>query len=184
MNATPTDLPGVLILEPQVYRDDRGHFFESFNRKAVAPAGITQEFVQDNQSRSQKNVLRGLHAQLTQAQGKLVRVLAGEVFDVVVDIRRGSPTFKKWIGVTLSSDNFKQLYIPPGFAHGFCVLSAMADVLYKVTDFYAPSDELHLLWNDPDLKIVWPIQNPIVSPKDAAGVTLAEITSKLPVFRR
>jgi dTDP-4-dehydrorhamnose 3,5-epimerase len=180
MNVRPTEIPDVLILEPRVFEDSRGYFFESFNSRELAKTGINYQFVQDNQSRSVRNVLRGLHYQLRQPQGKLVRVVRGEVFDVAVDIRRSSPTFGKWAGVILSEQNKQMFWIPPGFAHGFLVLSESADFLYKTTDFYSPSDERTIRWNDPELAIKWPIQgHPVVSPKDAAGSLLqdAEIFS-------
>ncbi len=179
---TPTTLPGVLVVEPDLFKDGRGFFFESYNQKKYAEAGIPERFVQDNHSKSKKGTLRGLHAQLLRPQGKLIRALAGEIYDVVVDIRTGSPTFKRWCGVTLSADNFRQCYVPPGYAHGFCVMSETAEIEYKVTDFYDPSDELHLLWNDPDLNIQWPVNDPILSPKDSSGVRLKDITHRLPVY--
>src|SRR5687767_3210717 len=141
MKITPTSLPGVLIIDPDVYRDERGFFLESYHLQKYTDAGIPTRFVQDNHSRSQKGILRGLHAQLTHPQGKLVRVVFGEVYDVIVDIRKGSPTYKKWFGVNLSADNFRQCWVPPGFTHGFCVTSDIAEMEYKVTDFYNPSDE-------------------------------------------
>jgi dTDP-4-dehydrorhamnose 3,5-epimerase len=176
MNVIPAAIPEVLILEPRVFGDERGFFFESYNEKVLAEmAGITARFVQDNHSRSAKNVLRGLHYQIKQPQGKLVRVVIGEVFDVAADIRRSSPTFGKWTGVRLSAENKRMLWIPPGFAHGFLVLSEYADFLYKTTDFYAPEHERCLLWNDPDLAIEWPAAGtPILSARDRAGVRLRE----------
>lgn len=177
---TPTSLPGVVLVEPQVFRDGRGFFLESYNSKRYQEGGIREVFVQDNHSRSKKGTLRGLHAQLSKPQGKLVRVLSGEIFDVAVDIRKGSATYKKWVGVTLSADNFKQLYVPPGYAHGFCVLSEVADVEYKVTDFYDASDEIQLLWNDTDIAIHWPIEHPSLSAKDQAGLTLRQLEPRLP----
>jgi dTDP-4-dehydrorhamnose 3,5-epimerase len=179
---TQTPLPGVLLIEPQLYRDSRGFFFESYNQKVYAAAGLIERFVQDNHSRSERGTLRGMHAQFSHPQGKLIRVLAGEIFDVVIDIRKGSPTFKKWYSVNLSSENFLQCYIPPGFAHGFCVLSETTEVEYKVTDYYDPTDELHLIWNDPEIGIEWPIKDPILSPKDRAGVLLKDIAHRLPVY--
>jgi dTDP-4-dehydrorhamnose 3,5-epimerase len=168
----PTTIPEVMVIEPEVYADARGHFFESFNRLAMERAGLPGEFVQDNQSHSLRHVLRGLHYQIRQPQGKLVRVLSGEVFDVAVDLRRSSPTFGKWVSVTLSAENRRQLWVPPGFAHGFLVLSDSADVAYKVTEYYAPEHERTLLWNDPTLAIPWPCEKPILSAKDAQGVRL------------
>jgi len=153
MKFIETDIPGVIIIDPQVFRDDRGFFLESFHHKKYRAGGIDATFVQDNHSRSQRGTIRGLHAQFNQPQGKLVRVIEGEIFDVAVDIRRGSPTFGKWIGVRLSAENFRQVYIPPGFAHGFSVTSDVAQVEYKCTDFYDPLSEISIQWNDPDLAI-------------------------------
>jgi dTDP-4-dehydrorhamnose 3,5-epimerase len=169
----PTSLPGVFILEPRVFGDDRGFFFESYNQQTMAEAGIVEGFVQDNHSSSRRNVLRGLHYQLKQAQGKLVRVVEGEILDVAVDLRRSSPSFGRWEAVRLSSENKRMLWIPLGFAHGFCVKSEQAQVLYKATDFYAPAHERTLIWNDPQLKIDWELEEePIVSGKDQRGVVL------------
>lgn len=170
-----TALPGVLILEPKVYGDSRGFFFESFNAQDFAKVtGLDVTFVQDNHSRSAQGVLRGLHYQIQQPQGKLVRVIEGEVFDVAVDIRRSSPHFGQWVGVHLSADNKRQLWVPPGFAHGFAVLSASAEFLYKTTDYYAPSYERCIVWNDPDLAIAWPLQAaPLLATKDAQAPLLA-----------
>lgn len=172
----PTALPGVVILEPQVFGDDRGFFFESFNAQGFAKVtGLDVIFVQDNHSRSAHGVLRGLHYQIQQSQGKLVRVTQGEVFDVVVDIRRSSPHFGQWEGVHLSADNKRQLWVPPGFAHGFVVLSESAEFLYKTTDYYAPEHERCIVWNDPDLAIAWPLQTPpLLAAKDAQAPTLAQ----------
>jgi dTDP-4-dehydrorhamnose 3,5-epimerase len=170
-----TSLPGVVVLEPRVIADQRGFFLESYNEKDFAALGIAQRFVQDNHSSSQRNVLRGLHYQLKQAQGKLVRVVEGEILDVAVDVRRSSPTFGHWAAQRLSSENKRILWIPAGFAHGFCVISDKAQVLYKATDFYASEHERTLLWNDPDLKIEWELQGePIVSAKDQRGVVLRD----------
>ena len=176
MNAIPTDIPGLTILEPRVFGDDRGFFFESYNRRAFREAtGLDPDFVQDNHSRSARNVLRGLHYQVKQPQGKLVRVVAGEVWDVAVDLRRSSPTFGKWVGVTLSAANRRMLWVPEGFAHGFVVTSDSAEFLYKTTDYYAPEHERTLLWNDPALAIPWPLQGePILKPRDAHGTPLAQ----------
>ena len=175
MNIRSTSIPDLLILEPRVFEDARGFFFESFNRRELKKAGIDYDFVQDNQSRSTRGVLRGLHYQIRQPQGKLVRVVRGEVFDVAVDIRRSSPSFGRWVGVTLSEQNKQMFWIPPGFAHGFLVLSETADFLYKTTDFYSPADERTIVWNDPQLSINWPFDGePVVSTKDAAGRTLGE----------
>ena len=172
MNITPTAISDVLLIEPRVFGDDRGFFFESFNQRAFREAsGLPGEFVQDNHSRSSRNVLRGLHYQIRQPQGKLVRVTAGEVFDVAVDIRRASATFGKWVGQVLSADNKRQLWIPPGFAHGFLVLSESAEFLYKTTDYWAPEHERCIVWDDVDLGIDWPIRfgGPLLSGKDAKG---------------
>lgn len=177
MKATRTSIADVIVFEPRVFGDERGFFFESFNRRAFEEAtGITGDFVQDNHSRSLKGVLRGLHYQLApKAQGKLVRVVQGEVFDVAVDIRKGSPSFGRWVGEILSAENRRQLWIPPGFAHGFLTLSESAEFLYKTTDTYSPAHERSILWNDPELGIEWPLDGPpIVSAKDATGTRLAE----------
>lgn len=174
MLATPTTIPEVIILEPKVFGDDRGFFFESFNAKSFELAtGLKREFVQDNHSRSTRHVLRGLHYQIKQPQGKLVRVVQGEVYDVAVDLRKSSTTFGKWIGVHLSAENKKQLWVPEGFAHGFVVLSETAEFLYKTTDYYAPDYERSLLWNDPALGIDWPFAGePKLAAKDAAAKRL------------
>jgi dTDP-4-dehydrorhamnose 3,5-epimerase len=171
-----SELPEVLIIEPKVFGDERGFFYESFNAKTFAQAtGITAPFVQDNHSRSQKGVLRGLHYQIENAQGKLVRVTAGKVFDIAVDIRRSSPYFGKWFGLELSADNAHQLWIPPGFAHGFVVLSDYAEFLYKTTDYYTPSAERCIRWDDPDLAIDWKLDGaPQLSAKDKVGKSLQE----------
>jgi len=171
MHAIETGLSGLLILEPKVFGDARGFFFESFNqRRFEEVTGVGDQFVQDNHSRSARNVLRGLHYQIQQPQGKLVRVVAGEVFDVAVDIRRSSPTFGKWFGIHLSAENKKMLWIPVGFAHGFVVISESAEFLYKTTDYWAPPHERCIRWNDSDLGIDWPLQgDPLISAKDAAG---------------
>jgi dTDP-4-dehydrorhamnose 3,5-epimerase len=176
MKVIKTTIQEVLIIEPKVFEDGRGFFYESFNEKALADhAGITDRFVQDNHSRSLKGVLRGLHYQLNQTQGKLVRVSAGEVYDVAVDIRKGSPTFGKWVGVSLSAANKRMLWIPKGFAHGFLVVSDFAEFLYKTTDFYDPASERCILWNDPQLSIAWPEAiTPSLSMKDSQGKCLKE----------
>ncbi|NML29185.1 dTDP-4-dehydrorhamnose 3,5-epimerase, partial [Zoogloea dura] len=176
MKVTPTTLPGLLILEPKVFGDSRGFFMESFNARTFRElTGLDVDFVQDNHSRSAKGVLRGLHYQIQQAQGKLVRVVRGSVFDVAVDLRKSSPTFGKWEGVELSEENQRQLWIPPGFAHGFLVTSESADFLYKTTDYYAPEHERSLLWNDPAVGVEWPLAGePLLSAKDVAGKRLAE----------
>jgi len=172
MNVTATKIPDVLLIEPKVFGDARGFFFESFNQRVWQElTGIDRPFVQDNHSRSCRGVLRGLHYQIRQAQGKLVRVVAGEVFDVAVDLRRGSPTFGRWVGDYLSADNKRQLWIPEGFGHGFVVLSEMAEFLYRTTDYYAPEHERCIIWNDPDIGIRWPIDYaPLLSEKDGKGV--------------
>ena len=182
MRVLPTELPGVLIVEPDVHRDARGFFLETFHERKYAEAGITARFVQHNHSHSGRHTLRGLHAQLRRPQGKLVRAIMGEMFDVAVDIRRRSPTFGRWVGVTLSGDNFRQLWIPPGFVHGFCVLSERLHVDYKCTDFYDGSDELAVAWNDPDIGIEWPVEAPVLSEKDRAALRLAEQLEKLPRY--
>lgn len=175
MKVIETVLPGVLILEPKVFGDERGFFMESYNRHRYAELGLPTEFVQDNHSRSARGVLRGLHYQIEQPQGKLVRVVRGAVYDVAVDLRRSSPAFGRWEGVELSEENKRLLWIPPGFAHGFLVLSDYADFLYKTTDYYAPEHERCLAWNDPALGIVWPLQGePVLSAKDRVGRTLAQ----------
>jgi dTDP-4-dehydrorhamnose 3,5-epimerase len=175
MNVIQTTISGVLIVEPKVFADARGFFYESFNKKLMQAAGITGDFVQDNHSRSIKNVLRGLHYQIKQPQGKLIRVIVGEVFDVAVDIRRSSPTFGRWAGFNLSAENRRMAWIPPGFAHGFLVLSEHAEVLYKTTDYWAPQFERTIIWSDRKLGITWPIQgDPQLSTKDSAGVIFTE----------
>jgi len=172
MNATPLAIPDVVLLEPRVFGDERGYFFESYNQRRFEEAiGRPLHFVQDNQSRSVKGVLRGLHYQIRQPQGKLVRVTLGEIFDVAVDIRRNSPTYGKWVAERLSADNKRQLWIPEGFAHGFVVVSEHAEVQYKTTDYWAPEHERCIAWNDADLDIAWPLEEaPVLSGKDAAGV--------------
>ena len=176
MKVTPTAIPDVLIIEPKVFGDARGFFYESFNQKAFNEAtGTDYQFVQDNHSRSAKGVLRGLHYQIQQPQGKLVRVVQGAVFDVAVDIRKSSSTFGQWVGVELSADNHRQLWVPPGFAHGFVVLSDSAEFLYKATDYWYPDHERSLLWNDPAIGIDWPLDGPpLLAAKDAVGKLLAE----------
>ena len=174
MKVAPTAIPDVRLVEPRVFEDDRGFFFESWNARAFAAAGIEATFVQDNHSRSRRGVLRGLHYQIEHAQGKLVRCVVGTVFDVAVDLRRSSPTFGRAVGVTLSADNRAMLWVPPGFAHGFVVLSESADFLYKTTDYWYPEHERTLLWNDPALGIEWPLAAPpLLNAKDAAGTPLA-----------
>jgi len=169
-HATP--LSGVVLVEPRVFEDARGFFMETYHAPRFAAAGIGQEFVQDNHTRSVKSTLRGLHFQVTRPQGKLVRVVAGEVFDVAVDLRRGSPTFARWHGLVLSAENRLQIYIPPGFGHGFCVLSDTADVLYKCTEVYDPGGDRSIRWDDPRIGIDWPVRDPLLSAKDAAAPTL------------
>jgi dTDP-4-dehydrorhamnose 3,5-epimerase len=175
MQITATAIPDVLLLEPKVFGDARGFFFESYNARVMAEAGIVANFVQDNHSRSGRNVLRGLHYQIEHAQGKLVRVIEGEVFDIAVDLRRSSPTFGRWVGDRLSAANRRMLWVPPGFAHGFLVLSDSAEFLYKTTDYWYPEHERTLLWDDPALAINWPLSGrPVLAAKDAAGVPLAQ----------
>lgn len=174
---TPTDIPEVIMITPVVYGDNRGFFMETWQKTLFQKAGINVNFVQDNHSSSSRGILRGLHYQLKQPQGKLVRVIVGEVFDVAVDLRTSSPTFGKWIGTTLSAENKKMLWVPPGFAHGFLVISNYAEFMYKCTDFYAPHHERSIRWDDPDLAINWPLitkEQPVLSEKDAAGVQFKE----------
>ena len=170
-----TELPGVLLLKPRVFRDPRGFFAETYHAQKFAELGITVTFVQDNHSRSSRGTLRGLHFQLRRPQAKLCRVIQGEVFDVAVDIRRGSPTFGKWVGVTLSSEDMNQIFIPAGFAHGFVVLSETAEFLYKCSDFYDPASEGGIVWNDPDIDVQWPLTDPLLSAKDAHFQPLRQI---------
>ena len=180
MRLVPTAIPDVVLVEPELFGDERGFFMETWHAAKFAAAGVEAAFVQDNQSRSVRNILRGLHYQIRQPQGKLLRVVAGEIFDVAVDVRRASSTFGRWVGVTLSSENHRQLWIPPGFAHGFYVTSDVADVVYKCTDFYAPEHERTLLWNDPALAIDWPLLDgtpPLLSAKDRRGLPLAEVAT-------
>ena len=172
MEFEPTAIPDVVLIRPKVFGDPRGYFFESWEERKFAAAGLDVKFVQDNHSRSARNILRGLHYQIQQSQGKLVRVVTGAVFDVAVDIRRSSPTFGRWVGVSLSEENHHMLWVPPGFAHGFLVLSESADFLYRCTDFWAPPHERAIAWNDPDLNITWPLPSgsqPILSAKDAVA---------------
>ena len=174
MKVVATELPGVLLVEPRVFGDARGFFFETFHAERYAAAGIPGPFVQDNLSRSGRGTLRGLHFQEPRAQGKLVQVLQGAVWDVAVDVRKGSPHFGRWVGMELSEENRRQLWIPPGFAHGFCVLSDSADFLYKCTEFYAPEVERAVRWDDPALGIHWPVAEPVLSAKDSAAPLLAD----------
>lgn len=179
---TRSAIPEVILVEPKVFRDARGFFLETFHAERYQEAGITGPFVQDNHSRSVPRTLRGLHAQERHPQGKLVRCVEGEIWDVAVDVRRGSPTFGHWVGYSLSADNHRQLWVPPGFLHGFCVLSpGGAQVEYKCTDLYRPDDELAVVWNDPELAIAWPIDDPVLSAKDAAQPTLRAVWDRLPL---
>jgi dTDP-4-dehydrorhamnose 3,5-epimerase len=182
MQFTRAGIPDVVIIEPDVYRDGRGFFMETYNARQYGEAGIEVTFVQDNHSRSAGATVRGLHAQHRHPQGKLVRVVLGEIFDVAVDIRRGSPTFGRWVSVHLSAGNARQCYIPPGFAHGFCVTSDVAEVEYKCTDFYDPGGELGVAWNDPDIGIEWPLAEPVLSGKDAAAPRLRDVGDRLMAY--
>ncbi len=179
MKFLPTALPEVVLVEPDVYGDDRGFFLETYQKQKYGGAGLPGEFVQDNHSFSIRGTLRGLHAQLRNPQGKLIRVVLGEIFDVAVDIRPDSPTFGRWVGEVLSGENHRQLWVPPGFAHGFCVTSESAHVLYKCTTLYDKDDEIAILWNDPEIGISWPTETPLLSPRDLAAPKLAEILHKL-----
>jgi dTDP-4-dehydrorhamnose 3,5-epimerase len=177
MEFEPTEIPEVVLIRPKVFGDSRGFFLETWEERKFAAAGIGARFVQDNHSRSGRHILRGLHYQIQQPQGKLVRVVTGTVYDVAVDIRRSSPTFGRWVGVTLSEENHHMLWVPPGFAHGFVVLSEFADFLYRCSEFYAPQHERSILWNDPDLGVKWPLpvgSQPLLSPKDAAAKRLCD----------
>ncbi len=182
MKFLPLALEGVVLVEPAVYRDPRGLFLESYHQRKYQEGGIRETFVQDNRSQSVRGTLRGLHAQRQQPQGKLVQAISGEIFDVAVDVRRGSPTFGRWVSAILSGTNFHQLYVPVGFVHGFCVLSESAEVEYKVTDFYAPNDEMSVIWDDPEIGIDWPLRDPVVSDKDRQAPRLAEILHLLPEY--
>lgn len=181
MRFVETALPGVILVEPTVHRDHRGFFLETYHRKKYARGGIDAAFVQDNHSRSARGILRGLHAQGRRPQGKLVRCVEGAIFDVAVDIRRGSPTFARWTGAELTAEGFRQMWIPPGFAHGFCVLTEAAQVEYKCTEVYLPEDELAVRWDDPEIGIEWPIDEPVLSEKDRGAPRLSEI-EELPVY--
>jgi dTDP-4-dehydrorhamnose 3,5-epimerase len=183
MRVTRIDIPGVLLLEPTLLSDHRGSFMETYHEDRYRNAGISEQFVQDNYSRSIRNTLRGLHFQEPQAQGKLVMALEGTVYDVVVDIRKGSPSFGRWYGVELSGDNLRQMYIPPGCAHGFCVMSATASFLYKCTVYYSPQYDRGIRWNDPVVGIVWPISEPILSPKDQNLRLLSAMDAELPIYK-
>jgi dTDP-4-dehydrorhamnose 3,5-epimerase len=176
------DLPGVVVIEPDVHRDERGFFLESYHADKYREGGVDVVFVQDNHSRSTQGILRGLHMQLRNPQGKLVRVIEGEVFDVAVDVRVGSPTFAKWVGVTLSSENHRQVYVPEGFAHGFVVTSEAAEFEYKCTNFYDPGSDISIAWDDPQIGIEWPIDAPVLSAKDKAAPKLSEVMDQLPRF--
>ncbi len=177
-----TGLDGVIRVEPTVHGDDRGFFLETYHLEKFAAGGIAERFVQDNHSKSKRGTLRGLHAQRLKPQGKLVRAIEGEIFDVAADVRRGSPTFGRWVGEVLSAQNFRQLYVPPGFVHGFCVLSDSAQVEYKCTALYDPDDEYGVIWNDPDLAIEWPVEEPLLSERDARAPRLSEIEELLPRY--
>ncbi|MBA5866679.1 MAG: dTDP-4-dehydrorhamnose 3,5-epimerase [Nitrospira sp. CR1.3] len=183
MRVTTIDIPGVLVIEPKVFRDRRGFFVETYHVQRYEDAGITERFVQDNYSRSVRSTLRGLHFQEPRAQGKLVMAVEGTVYDVVVDVRKGSPSFGKWYGAELSAENLWQIYVPPGCAHGFCVISETAAFMYKCTDYYSPEDERGVLWNDPALGIAWPVSQPILSAKDQAYPILAQMEAELPLYR-
>jgi dTDP-4-dehydrorhamnose 3,5-epimerase len=184
IKCTETDLPGVLLIDPRVFDDSRGFFMETFHQKKYAEAGIDYSFIQDNYSHSTRGTLRGLHYQLNDPQGKLVYVITGEIYDVAVDIRRGSPSFGKWTGQYLSDKNRRQIFVPEGFAHGFCVLSETADVLYKTTDLYNPDDEHGVLWSDPAIGIDWPVEMPVVSDKDKQFPGLKEAPeTNLPIYK-
>jgi dTDP-4-dehydrorhamnose 3,5-epimerase len=179
MRFVPTEIPEVIVVEPDVHKDPRGFFLETYHVEKYRNGGIARPFVQDNHSRSVVGTLRGLHLQRRRPQGKLVRVIEGEIFDVAVDVRPDSPMFGRWVGVTLTAENFKQVYVPPGFAHGFCVLSPFAQVEYKCTDLYDPSDEIGVSWNDPALNIAWPVTDPILSARDKGHPPLADVRSIL-----
>jgi dTDP-4-dehydrorhamnose 3,5-epimerase len=184
MKVLPTTLDGVYIIEPRVFNDGRGFFMETYHQRRYSEVGIEQLFVQDNLSHSVRGTLRGLHYQLQHGQAKLIQVIKGAVFDVVVDIRRGSPSFSKWTGVNLSEENKRQLFVPEGFAHGFCVLSEVAKVVYKCSDFYTPEDEGGILWSDPDLAIDWPVEKPLLSDKDSRLPYLADVPPEgLPLYK-
>jgi dTDP-4-dehydrorhamnose 3,5-epimerase len=180
MRFAATELDGVILIEPEVFRDERGFFLETYHADKYRAGGIDVSFVQDNHSWSVGGTLRGLHMQLRRPQGKLIRVIEGEIFDVAVDLRRGSPTFGRWVGVTLSADKFTQCYVPPGFAHGFCVMSALAQVEYKCTDPYDKASEIGVAWNDPALAIAWPIEKPLLSARDSKHPPLTQLLDLLP----
>jgi dTDP-4-dehydrorhamnose 3,5-epimerase len=178
----PTAIPSVLIVEPHVHRDERGFFLETYQAARYDAAGVCGPFLQDNESYSRRNTVRGMHLQVQRPQGKLIRVVAGEILDIAADVRRGSPTFGRWVAVRLSAENFRQCYVPPGFAHGFCVLSADAHVEYKCTQLYDSTDEIGIAWNDPTLAIEWPVSAPILSPRDRALAPLSEMLARLPAY--
>ena len=182
MRLVPSTIPGVVVIEPDVHRDPRGFFLETYHADKYREVGIPGPFVQDNHSRSVRGTLRGLHLQIRRPQGKLVRVIEGEIFDVAVDVRRGSPTFGQWMGVTLSAENFRQCYLPPGFAHGFAVVSPIAQVEYKCTDIYDPKGELGVAWNDPAIGIEWPVADPLLSDRDTRHLPLSSLIEQLPAF--
>jgi dTDP-4-dehydrorhamnose 3,5-epimerase len=177
-----TDIPGVVVVEPDVYADGRGFFLETYHADRYRAHGISGPFLQDNHSRSGQGTLRGLHLQLARPQAKLVRVIEGEIYDVAVDVRRGSPTFARFVAVTLTADNFRQCYIPPGFAHGFCVVSPTAQVEYKCTDLYDPASEIGVAWDDPAIGIPWPVKEPLLSARDAHHPTLSQLGDRLPAY--
>jgi dTDP-4-dehydrorhamnose 3,5-epimerase len=183
MKVEQTEIPGVVVLTPKVFSDERGFFLEFYNKKVFQEAGIIDEFIQDNHSKSTQGVIRGLHYQKNHPQGKLIRVVQGEVLDVIVDIRKGSPTFSKWISILISADNKKQVWIPAGLAHGFSVLSVTAEFTYKVTDFYHPEDEKGIRWNDPQLNIDWKVESPVISKKDDVLPLFVEADSDFPDFQ-
>lgn len=183
MNVVATTLEGVVIIEPRVFADARGFFFESYHAERYAAAGLPLRFVQDNHSCSAPGTLRGLHYQLRHPQGKLIRVLRGSILDVAVDIRKGSPSFGRWVGVVLSAENKRQLYVPPGYAHGFCVPEEASEVEYKCTDFYTPEDEHGILWSDPTIGITWPVKTPVLSDRDRAYQPLSRDRADLPDYR-
>ena len=182
MRVIPADIPDVLLIEPDIFPDTRGFFLETFHAERYAAHGMPGPFVQDNHSRSVQGTVRGLHLQLTHPQAKLIRVIVGEIFDVAVDVRVGSPTFGNWVGVRLSAESFRQYYIPPGFAHGFSVLSPIAEIEYKCTDIYDPAGQLGLLWNDPALAIPWGVETPALSDRDRANPTIREALDRLPRY--
>jgi dTDP-4-dehydrorhamnose 3,5-epimerase len=178
----PAALAGVVVIEPDVHSDSRGFFLETYQAEKYREGGVPGVFVQDNHSRSTGGTIRGLHLQLRRPQGKLIRVIEGEIFDVAVDVRRGSPGFGKWVGVTLSAGNYKQCYVPPGFAHGFAVVSDLAQVEYKCTDLYDPGGELGIAWNDPQIGVAWPVEHPILSERDKHHPSLSDVLAQLPSF--